>query len=264
MLNQVILSTFAKKLFLMITNGFIYSVKDSKGMGVLDYLTDFVTSQNPKDCSLKSIIKIFNELVKMDRQSQNPTFKNFVKELRARFGNSLRSNVINWNGKQNVATVPVANVAPKQNVATVPVANVAPKTVALPAPVVEADPVAPPAAQKVGNAAAVAAANAGAPPAAVEAAQAVAAASAANGDPASQVAEQTEQAVTENGGSTQAAIQAGNAAGAVQAANGSALTLNQASNNIGKNASKSKLNAFLAEPKTRRRFRYRLRKTRTR
>jgi len=264
MLNEVIVATFAKKLFLMITNGFIYSVKDSKGMGVLDYLTDFVTTRKPEDCNPKSILKIFNELVKMDRQSQNPTFKNFVKELRARFGNSMRSNMINWNGKQNVATVPVANVAPKQNVATVPVANVAPKTVGLPAPVVEADPVAPPAAQKVGNAAAVAAANAGAPPAAVEAAQAVAEASAANGDPASQVAEQTEQAVTENGGSTQAAIQAGNAAGAVQAANGSALSLNQASNNIGKNASKSKLNAFLAEPNTRRRFRYRLRKTRTR
>ena len=268
MLNQVILSTFAKKLFLMITNGFIYSVKDGKGMGVLEYLTDFVTSTNPKDCNPKLVVKVFNELVKMDRQSQNPTFKNFVKELRARFGNSLRANV-NWNGKLNVApaapvapVTPVANVPPVANVSTAAnalVKNAGPKNAA-PAPVAEADPVAP-AAQQVGNAAAVAAANAGAPPAAVEAAQAVAEASAANGDPASQVAEQTEKAVTENGGSTQAAIQAGNAAGAVQAAN--APSLNQVSNSIGKNANRSKLNAFLAEPKTRRRFRYRLRQTRS-
>ena len=275
--NKEILSRFAKKLFLMISNGFIYSVKDGKGMGVLEYLTEFIMSTNPKDCDPKSLVKVFNELVKMDRQSQNPTFKNFVKELRARFGNTLRSNV-NWNGKLNVASVsPVANVAPASPVANVvPVANVAPVANALvknvapvanalvknaaPAPVVEADPVAP-AAQQVGNAAAVAAANAGAPPAAVEAAQAVAEASAANGDPAAQVAEQTEQAVTENGGSKQAAIQAGNAAGAVQAAN--APSLNQVSNSIGKNANRSKINAFLAEPKTRKSRRFRNRLTRS-
>ena len=241
MLNQVILSTFAKKLFLMITNGFIYSVKDGKGMGVLEYLTDFVTSTNPKDCNPKLVVKVFNELVKMDRQSQNPTFKNFVKELRARFGNSLRANV-NWNGKRNVAPVAnVANVVPVANVASnnsqSSTGNVVPKNQP-PATVEEVDPVAPPAAQKVGNAAAVAAANAGAPPAAVEAAQAVAEASAANGDPASQVAEQTQKAVTENGGSREAAIEAGNAAGAVKAANAPA-------------------------PRTRRRFRYRLRQTRS-
>ena len=241
MLNQVILSTFAKKLFLMITNGFIYSVKDGKGMGVLEYLTDFVTSTNPKDCNPKLVVKVFNELVKMDRQSQNPTFKNFVKELRARFGNSLRANV-NWNGKRNVAPVAnVANVVPVANVASnnsqSSTGNVVPKNQP-PATVEEVDPVAPPAAQQVGNAAASAATGAGAPPAAVEAAQAVAEASAANGDPASQVAEQTEKAVTENGGSREAAIEAGNAAGAVKAANAPA-------------------------PRTRRRFRYRLRQTRS-
>jgi hypothetical protein len=238
------LSTFAKKLFLMITNGFIYSVKDSKGMGVLEYLTDFVTSTNPKDCNPKLVVKVFNELVKMDRQSQNPTFKNFVKELRARFGNSMRSNMINWNGKQNVKIDNVINPAPT---APAKLDNNKSKLNAM-----------MPAAQQVGNAAAVAAANAGAPPAAVEAAQAVAEASAANGDPAAQVAEQTEQAVTENGGSKQAAIQAGNAAGAVQAANAPAPSLNQVSNNIGAAANKSKLNAFLAErSRKHRRFRYR-------
>ena len=254
--NKEILSRFAKKLFLMISNGFIYSVKDGKGMGVLEYLTEFITSTNPKDCDPKSLVKVFNELVKMDRQSQNPTFKNFVKELRARFGNTLRSNV-NWNGKLNVASVsPVMNVSTAANAL---VKNAGPKNAA-PAPVAEADPVAP-AAQQVGKAAAVAAANAGAPPAAVEAAQAVAEASAANGDPAAQVAEQTEQAVTENGGSKQAAIQAGNAAGAVQAAN--APSLNQVSNSIGKNANRSKINAFLAEPKTRKSRRFRNRLTRS-
>jgi len=312
MLNQVILSTFAKKLFLMITNGFIYSVKDSKGMGILEYLTDFVTSTNPKDCNPKLVVKVFNELVKMDRQSQNPTFKNFVKELRARFGNSLRSNV-NWNGKRNAKIDNVISLAPEATAPapTAPAPTAPAPEATVPAPTASANnksklntamapaptslaklandksklnaamAVAPKNAKQAATAAATATQEAGAPEQAVVAAANAATTAVANGAGAQEVAEKVETAVKTNGGSTQAAIQAGNAAGAVTAVNSNTssnvnkftkLSLNEESNKIGRlGKTNAHLQSFLnnkpataaAAGRTRRRFRYRLRQTRS-
>lgn len=305
MLNQVILSTFAKKLFLMITNGFIYSVKDSKGMGILEYLTDFVTSTNPKDCNPKLVVKVFNELVKMDRQSQNPTFKNFVKELRARFGNSLRSNV-NWNGKRNAKIDNVISLAPEATAPapTAPAPTAPAPEATVPAPTASANnksklntamapaptslaklandksklnaamAVAPKNAKQAATAAATATQEAGAPEQAVVAAANAATTAVANGAGAQEVAEKVETAVKTNGGSTQAAIQAGNAAGAVTAVNSNTssnvnkftkLSLNEESNKIGKleKGENNKPATAAAAGRTRRRFRYRLRQTRS-
>ena len=96
----------------------------------------------------------------------------------------------------------------------------------------------------------------------------------ANGAGAQEVAEKVETAVKTNGGSTQAAIQAGNAAGAVTAVNSNTssnvnkftkLSLNEESNKIGKleKGENNKPATAAAAGRTRRRFRYRLRQTRS-